>query len=1169
MTHVKDAASIEPTLLRTVSLDDKYDLEARDVFISGTQAVVRLVRMLKERDRRAGLNTAGYVSGYRGSPIGGLDMAMFREQKRLKADDIVFEPGLNEDLAATACWGTQQAELFGEGRYDGVFSVWYGKGPGVDRTGDVFRHANLAGTSPHGGVLCLMGDDHVAESSTTAHQSEFHFVDVMIPVLSPAGVQEILDYGVLGIDLSRYAGVWVGIKCIKDTIESTAVVDGSVDRVTVVHPDPDPRPEGGVSIRRQVPMLEQERRMQEDKRPAMEAWITASGINRTVLQGGPDAKLGIVTAGKSYLDVRQALDDLGIDEVRAADLGIRLLKLGCVWPVPEHEVYAFADGLETIVCVEEKRGLIEVQVKEALYGTDHTPVVVGKRDERGEDLFPHKGALDANQIAVGIGERVWRLTRDEDVARRLSRLKQAQERLSQTKSVAERIPYFCAGCPHSTSTRVPEGSRAYAGIGCHYMVQWMDRETEGFTQMGGEGANWVGERHFVRRDHVFQNLGDGTFNHSGSLAIRHAVATGTNVTYKILFNDAVAMTGGQPNEGGLTPWKIAQIVHAEGAGTVRVVTDEPEKYGADTPWPKGTSVHHRSDLIKVQEAMREVKGVSVLIYDQTCASEKRRRRKRGLFPDPDRRIVINERVCESCGDCGVKSNCVAVGAVETELGRKRQIDQSACNKDYSCLEGFCPSFVTVHGGVLRGRTGQGEVNGNLPEIPEPAVPALDRNYGVVITGVGGTGVVTIGAVLGMAAHLEGRGTGIIDMAGLAQKGGAVTSHLRLAPTPADITSLRVPAGGADLVLGCDMVTASSQKVLAAIDKGRTHVVVNAHEKLDGQFTRNVDFSFPTRRIIAEIEAAAGADMTAVTDAETIATAIMGDAIATNMFTVGYAWQRGAVPLSREAIHRAIEMNGVAVAMNRDAFEWGRVAAHDATLLPEATRPEASPLAHRRLSETVDEVIDRRAEWLVDYGSPRLARRFRERIARIRAAEGAAVLGGVTDMAARSLYKLMAVKDEYEVARLYSDGEFEKQLEAQFESYGNLEFHLAPPVTAKRNDKGELQKRAYGPWMRAAFHALARMRRLRGTPVDPFGYTAERRTERRLLREFEAVLDEIADGLAPGNRDAAVALASYPQAIRGFGHVKERNVPVGEAQRDAALEAFRAAPAEARALEAAE
>ena len=1155
-------------LLRDVSLDDKYDLDATQVFITGTQAVLRLVLMQKERDRRAGLNTGGYISGYRGSPIGGLDLAAYRETGRLKENDIVFEPGLNEDLAATALWGTQQAELFGEGKYDGVFGVWYGKGPGVDRTGDVFRHANLAGTSPHGGVLALMGDDHVAESSTTAHQSEFHFVDVMIPVLSPAGVQEILDYGVLGLGLSRYAGVWVGIKCVKDTIESTAVVDGDVDRVTIVEPDADDRP--SVHISRQTSMLEQERRLMEDKLPAVRAFIRANGLNRTVLAGGPAAKVGIITAGKSYLDVRQALEDLGIDEVRAADLGVRLHKVGCVWPIPEDEIYSFAEGLETIVVVEEKRGLIEVQVKEALYGTDRTPVVVGKRDERGQDLYPHKASLDTNQIAIGIGERIWRQTGDEEVAQRLSRLRQAQERLAQTKTVVERIPYFCAGCPHSSSTKVPEGSRAFAGIGCHYMAQWMDRETEGFTQMGGEGANWVGERHFVDRDHVFQNLGDGTFNHSGALAIRHAIATGTNVTYKILFNDAVAMTGGQPNEGGLTPWKIAQIVAAEGANVVRVVTDEPDKYPSDTPWPKGTTVSHRSDLMKIQKELREVSGVSIMIYDQTCASEKRRRRKRGLFPDPDRRIVINERVCESCGDCGVKSNCVAVGAIETELGRKRAIDQSACNKDYSCLEGFCPSFVTVHGGKLR--KGPQGATAALPDVPLPQLPVLDRNFGVVITGVGGTGVVTVGAVLGMAAHLEGRGTGIIDMAGLAQKGGQVASHLRIAPRPEDIAAIRVSAGGADLVLACDMVTASSQKVLGAVDKGRTQVVVNAHEKLDGQFTSNVDFSFPTRRIIATIEENAGSDMTHVVEAEKVATAIMGDAIATNMFMLGFAWQNGALPLSREAILRAIELNGVAIDFNREAFEWGRVAAHDANLLPETSRAGPSPLAHRNISETLDEVVGRRADWLVDYGSRKLSRRYRDRMERLRNAERAAGgepgLGGLTDTAARALYKLMAVKDEYEVARLFSDGEFEKQLALQFESYGNLEFHLAPPLLSKRGEDGELKKRAYGPWMRAGYAALAKLRPLRGTPLDVFGYTAERRMERALLREYEAVLDEIETSLTSQNLDAATALAAYPQTIRGYGHIKERNAVRGRAERDRGLAIFRE-PVAVPVLEAAE
>ncbi|MDA8869958.1 indolepyruvate ferredoxin oxidoreductase family protein [Rhizobiaceae bacterium] len=1148
------AGSGDQTQLAVVDLADKYDLDKDHVFITGTQAVVRLVLMQKARDEAAGLNTAGYVSGYRGSPIGGLDMAMWKEQSHLKSRDIVFEPGLNEDLAATALWGTQQAEMRGEGRFQGVFGVWYGKGPGVDRSGDVFRHANLAGTSPHGGVLLLMGDDHTAESSTTAHQSEFHLLDLKIPILSPAGVQEIVDYGLFGYGLSRYAGVWVGIKCVKDTIESTAVIDGRPDRLTLRDPEIDNRPEDGLSIRTNDAILAQEKRLHVHKRYAIQDYVEANGINHQVISGGPNAKIGVITAGKSYLDVRQAMDDLGVDEVRANDLGLRLHKLGCVWPLSRRELRSFAEGLDLIIVVEEKRALIEVQLLEELYGLPDAPVIVGKRDERADWLFPIHGSLDSNQIAVAIGERLAKHSGDGQLAERVSALRQAQARLEATEGVANRVPYFCAGCPHNSSTKVPEGSRAYAGIGCHYMVQWMDRETEGFTQMGGEGANWIGERHFSTRDHVFQNLGDGTYNHSGYLAIRAAAASKANITYKILFNDAVAMTGGQPNEGGLTPWQIAHQVKAEGAHRVEIVTDEPDKYDGIV-WPAGTKVHHRSQLMQVQRELAAIPGLTAVIYDQTCASEKRRRRKRGTFPDPDKRVVINEQVCEGCGDCGVKSNCVAVGAVETEFGRKRQIDQSSCNKDFSCVDGFCPSFVTVHGGKLRKGKGSGG-SAPLPVIPMPDTPVLDRSFGIVVTGVGGTGVVTVGAVIGMAAHLEGKGTAIIDMAGLAQKGGEVASHLRIAPTPEDIASIRIAAGGAALILGCDMVTASTQKILGTIRHGHTKVVLNAAEKLSGEFTHNVDFSFPTQRIIRTISAAAGEDITSVVEAEKLAVGLFGDAIASNMFMLGYAFQKGGLPLGVEAIRTAIAMNGVAVAMNQAAFDWGRVAAHDMAALPQTESAAEEVLDHRVLSETTDEMVQRRVARLTDYKSARYARRFADRIAAIRKLEAPLGSEALSQAVARYLFKLMAIKDEYEVARLYTDGTFEAQLKSRFESWDRLEYHLAPPLLAKRNDAGELQKKPYGAWMARAYEMLARLKALRSTPLDVFGYTHERRMEKRLIADYETVLDEIAAGLTAENHAAAVALASYPELIRGYGHVKERNVAAAERERMKLRAAFK-------------
>src|SRR3954454_4321115 len=789
--------------LRDVSLDDKYDLAAERVFLTGTQAIARLLLMQHERDRRAGLNTAGFVSGYRGSPLGGLDQQLIKARKQLTEANIVFTPGINEELAATAVWGAQQAEMRGEGKFDGVFALWYGKGPGVDRSGDVFRHANMAGTSPKGGVLALMGDDHTAESSTVAHQSEFRFVDVMIPILNPAGVQEILDYGLYGYAMSRVCGSWVAFKCVKENIESTASVDGSLDRVKIIIPDDFTMPPGGLNIRPRDGVLDQEARLQDFKRDAMLAFVRANNLNHIVLSGGRQPKLGIITVGKSYLDVRQAMDELGFDEVKANDMGLRLYKVACPWPLSQRELVEFARDLDMVIVVEEKRSLIEVQLREELYGTANQPLFIGKKDEKGNWLFPVKGALDPNDIAIAIGERLLRYHNNDDLRWRVERLKHDQDVLRLTSDVATRTPHFCSGCPHNTSTKVPDGMRAYAGIGCHYMVQWMDRATDGFTQMGGEGANWIGENAFSTRGHVFQNLGDGTYNHSGVLALRWSIATKTNVTYKILFNDAVAMTGGQRHEGGLTVDKIARQVREEGVERIALVTDEPDKYPKSIHWPSGMTIHHRDDLDAVQRELATVPGVSVLIYDQTCASEKRRRRKRGAFPDPDKRVIINDLVCEACGDCSVQSNCVAVQPVETEFGRKRQIDQSNCNKDFSCVKGFCPSFVTVHGATPRKAVpATVRTEGmTFAALPEPAIPAIEKTFNIVVTGVGGTGVVTIGAILGMAAHLEGKGCGMIDMAGLAQKGGAVYSHVRLANDQDDIHAIRVTAGAADLVLG--------------------------------------------------------------------------------------------------------------------------------------------------------------------------------------------------------------------------------------------------------------------------------------------------------------------------------------------------------------------------------
>jgi len=1157
--------------LRDVKLDDKYDLGHTHVFVTGFQALVRLCLMQKELDRRNGLNTAGYVTGYRGSPLGGLDTQFQRAAPFLSKSDIRFQAGINEDLAATAIWGTQQAELRGEGKYDGVFAMWYGKGPGVDRTGDVFRHANLAGTARHGGVLALMGDDHTAESSTTAHQSEYHFIDVMIPILNPAGVQEVLDYGLYGWAMSRFTGSWVALKTMHETIESTAAIDASFDRINIVTPPDFVMPEGGLNIRLNDPILAQEARLHDYKRDAMLAFLRANKINHAITSGGREPKIGIITTGKSYLDVRQALDELGIDEIACNQLGIRLYKVGCPWPISRRELAEFAAGLDLIIVVEEKRSLIEVQVREELYGTANQPVCIGKRDEQGNWLFPVKGALDPNEVAICIGDRLLKYHRNDDIAARVARLKEFQRIAAETRDIAQRIPYFCSGCPHNTSTVVPEGMRAYAGIGCHFMAQWMDRSTLGYTQMGGEGANWVGEAPFSTRNHVFQNLGDGTYNHSGYLAIRAAIASNTNITYKILFNDAVAMTGGQANDGGLTVPQVARQVAAEGAKRVVVVTDEPDKYPSDTAWPPGLTIHHRDDLIEVQKELAAIPGVTAMIYDQTCAAEKRRRRKRHTYPDPDKRVIINELVCEGCGDCGVKSNCVSVQPLETEWGRKRTIDQSSCNKDFSCVKGFCPSFVTVHGAKLKKGKGVA-VDHDLPALPDPQLPAIQQTHNIIVTGVGGTGIVTMGGILGMAAHLEGRGVGVLDMAGLAQKGGAVFSYVRFANKPEDIHAIRVAAGRADLILGGDIVVTGTRKVLAAVKHGATTMVVNTAEFLPGEFTRNPDFSLPSERLKRTITADAGRERTHFIDATRLATALFGQSLGSNMFLVGYAYQLGAIPLSSAAIERAIELNGEAVAMNKAAFHWGRRAAVDRAQVEALAKPAATISDARRLSESFEETVQRRVKFLAGYQNADYAARYRSQVEKARSAEAARTPGktGLADAVARYLFKLMAYKDEYEVARLYADGSFLAQVADTFEGDNlRFEFHLAPPLLA-RHDRatGLPRKMSFGPWLLPAFRLLAKLKFLRGTAFDPFGRSLERRTERKLIEDYETVLAKVLDALTPDNHHIAVALAAIPEKIRGFGHVKQRHLTAAKADEAAFLfEQFQAgAPALLKAAE---
>jgi indolepyruvate ferredoxin oxidoreductase len=1117
-----------------VSLDDRYDLEKSPVLLNGTQALVRMTMMQKARDVAAGLNTAGLVTGYRGSPLGAVDTQMERALKPLAKHEITFQAGINEDLAATAHWGAQQAELRGEGKYDGVFGLWYGKGPGVDRSGDVMRHANMAGTSPAGGVLMAMGDDHTGESSTVLHQSEFAMVDAYMPIVSPAGVQEVMDYGLYGWALSRFAGVWVGLKTMKDTVEVTSVVDGDPHRLSFVTPEFE-MPEGGLNIRLVDDRIDQEARLVAYKRHAAEAFSRANKMDKRVW-GTEKAKIGFVAAGKNWLDLTHAMSLLNIDETEAERLGITTYKVGQTWPLDLRGFNAWADDLDLIIVVEEKRKLIEVQIKEALFDDLRGRRVYGGMKD-GKVLFGAAWALDPVEIAEKLGQILVEEGRHtKGVMAGLAAMDEAR-RSDNAEEIVARLPYFCSGCPHNSSTKVPEGSRAYAGIGCHFMVQWMDRETLGFTHMGGEGANWIGEAPFSTRDHVFQNLGDGTYNHSGVMAIRAALANDTNITYKILYNDAVAMTGGQNHDGGLPAAQIVAELKAMGVANLAVVYDDKEDVDFDA-FPKGIEIHERAALQAVQEKFAKIQGVSAIVYIQTCAAEKRRRRKRGTFPDPDKRMFINTDVCEGCGDCGVQSNCVSLVPKETELGRKRAIDQSSCNKDFSCVNGFCPSFVSLEGAVVRK---EATTELTLPDLPMPKLPVIDGTWNVVITGVGGTGVVTIGAVMAQAAHIDGKGAGMMEMAGLAQKGGAVHIHCRLANDPHDISAIRVATGECDVLIGGDLVVSAGAKTLGLTQAGRTGAVVNSHEIITGDFTRDTEFRLPTERMALALEARLRDDVS-LFDASDLAKALLGDSIFSNMMIFGAAWQRGFVPLSQDAIVQAIRLNGTAVDRNLRAFEIGRWA----VLFP---KDAAAILAPRVVSlpTSMAEKIDYRAAQLIGYQGKRLAKRYRK------------FLDGISDDAVRmavvsGYHKLLSYKDEYEVARLLLDTR--SKARAEFDGDFKMTFNLAPPILSKMEPNGRPIKREFGAWLERPLRLLAKLKVLRGTPFDVFGYTAERKMERALITQYETDMKAVLRVLNDQNRDAIVALAELPLQIRGFGPVKLKNEGVAAKRREELLIAIR-------------
>ena len=1157
--------------LAAASLEDKYTLPTGRAYLTGIQALIRLCINRRLRDALEGRNTAGFVSGYRGSPLGPLDKELWKAAEHLQRAHLRFEPGINEELAATAVMGSQQTHLFPGARYDGVFALWYGKGPGVDRCADVFKHGNFAGSSRHGGVLLVAGDDHGAYSSSLPNQSEQLFQSCTIPVLNPAGVQDILDLGLHGFALSRYSGCWIGFKALADTVESATMADIDPMRACIQLPKDFALPPGGLNIRLPDSRFAQEARLFDHRLAAVRAYARANALNHIALDS-PRARIGLIGTGKTWLDLRQALDELGIADAQAAEIGLRLFKVGMPWPLEPDTLLSFARGLEEIIVVEEKRPLIEAQLKEILYGLPQAerPRVLGKDivpPDPGFDrrlLLSEKLDFSPAEVALLLAARLQGRFSSETLRRNVARI---EERLAAAKRELidlERQPWFCSGCPHNTSTRVPEGSFALAGIGCHWMANWIRPEsTRTTTQMGGEGVTWVGLAPFTDTPHIFVNLGDGTYYHSGLLAIRQAIAAKASITYKLLYNDAVAMTGGQPVEGPLSvPIIIAQL-RAEGVERIVLVTDDPKRYEHTPLADREVTVFHRDRLEHVQRELREYRGVSVLIYDQTCAAEKQRRRKRGEYPDPALRVVINEEVCEGCGDCGAASNCTALVPVETELGRKRAIDQSRCSKDTSCMNGFCPSFVTVEGGRLKkpaARDLEAEAARVFGALAQPELPSLNRPYRVLLTGIGGSGILTASGVLGIAAQLDGIGVVTLDMTGMSQKNGGVISHLHFAANQESLTAARVGVGDADLVLALDLLVAARPEWMARVAPGRTRFVGNTAQVMPGQFAGQPDLAFPLEHMQRAIDAEVGRERVAWLDVTQLAQRLLGDSIAANLLLLGFAWQKGWLPVSREAIERAIELNGVAVQVNRSAFLWGRRAALDLNAVQRLGLPPRPIKLMPRRRRTLDELVAARTTRLIDYQSAAFAARYTVLVERVRAVEQERVSsrGALAEAVARTYFKLLAYKDEYEVARLYTQSGFLERVAEQFEGDYRIAFHLAPPLLAPRHpDTGLPRKRRFGAWMLPAFRVLAKLKRLRGTPLDPFGYTAERRMERKLIRDYELLVEELLTGLSPANHEIAVTLAALPERIRGFGHVKLAAIHATAREQAALLEKFRA------------
>ena len=1160
------------TVLPIVSLDDKYTATSGRIYLNGIQALVRLMLVQKWRDASGGLNTGGFVSGYRGSPIGGIDEAFWHAQKQLDANAIKFLPGVNEELAATAVWGTQQVKLIGDSDFDGVFAMWYGKAPGVDRCSDAFKHMSHGGTSAKGGVLLVAGDDHGAYSSTLPNQSDHVFAAAMIPYLYPQSVEEYIELGLHAFAMSRFAGLPVGFKALADTVESSGSINADALDIKTLLPQNFVFPEGGVHARLSTDTLgmqarKQEALMQDYKIYAAIAYARENKLNHVTIDSS-NARLGIVASGKSHRDVLEALEELGIGKEEAERIGVRVFKVAMPWPLEPDSIREFADGLEEILVVEEKRQMVEYQLKEHLYNwrDDVRPRVIGKFDEagewvhpRGQWLLPAKGDLSVAQIARVIAARIARFHTSDRIRMRLAILDAKDVALVKAVNTPPRPAWYCSGCPHNTSTKVPEGSLALAGIGCHVMATAIYPEhNKTTTHMGGEGAPWLGQAWFSKRKHVFANLGDGTYYHSGSLAIRAAVASGVNITYKVLYNDAVAMTGGQPVDGPLTVPRIAHQLAAEGVKRIALVAEDPNRWQdrsslpSDRPGFKFT-VHHRDQMDEVQRELREVEGASVLIYDQVCAAEKRRRRKTGEFPLAKQRVFINELVCEGCGDCGEQSNCTSLLPQPTEYGLKRRVDQSSCNADYSCVKGFCPSFVTVEGVTPRKIKPVAVKPGDVDErLPDPAMPPLLDLHNILVTGIGGTGVITIGALIGMAAHLEGKGVSVLDMTGMSQKNGSVTSHVRIASDPSHIKAQRIPTGQADLILGCDMLTAAAPDAIAKMQPGRTYALINTFEQPTGAFTQDADWVFPSEQVRTLITESVG-DRSIFFDATALATRLLGDAISANLLMLGFAFQKGYVPLSAAALLKAIEINGVGVKANQAAFRWGRKAALDLPGVMREAMP-SQPVLMPSKPLTLAALLADRVAFLTSYQNAGYAAAYRALVDRVQAAESKLRHSDVlTKAVASNLFKLMAYKDEYEVARLYTDGRFLKKLSEEFEGTARLRIYLAPPALGKVDAAGKPVKQGFGAWMLPVFKGLAKLRFLRGTAFDLFGRTQERRQERQLVVDYRQFVEDLLSRFDSIDFDAALGLARLPEQIRGFGHVKQASFEAAKVRRQALLE----------------